>query len=67
MLKISEEYKKLKTLLKIDIPLEKIKEYMKLSPENKLKFLEEINELNYLVYTKMQERADFNSSKDETS
>ncbi len=67
MLKTSERYKKLKTLMKIDIPLEKIKEYMKLSPEDKLKFLEEINLLNYLAYTEMRKRADSNSSKEENS
>lgn len=67
MLKISEKYKNLKTSMKIEIPLEKIKEYMKLSPEDKLKFLEEINLLNYLAYRYMWKRADFSSSKDDTS
>jgi len=52
--------------MKIDIPLEKIKEYMKLSPK-KLEFLEEINLLNYSVFSKILEIASSNSSKDETS
>jgi len=67
MLKTSENYKKLKALMKIDIPLEKIKEFMKLSPEKKLEFLEEINLLNYSVFSESLEIASSNSSKDETS
>lgn len=53
--------------MKIDIPLEKIKEFMKLSPEKKLEFLEEINLLNYSVFSESLEIASSNSSKDETS
>jgi len=67
MLKTSENYKKLKALMKIDIPLEKIKEYMKLSPEKNLEFLEEINLLNYSVFSESLEITSSNSSKDETS
>jgi len=67
MLKTSENYKKLKALMKIDIPLEKIKEFMKLSPEKKLEFLEEINLLNYSVFSESLEIASSNSLKDETS
>lgn len=61
-----QKLQKLKALMKIDIPLEKIKEYMKLSPK-KLEFLEEINLLNYSVFSKILEIASSNSSKDETS
>jgi len=39
MLKTSEKYKKLKAKMRIDFSLEKIKEYMKLSPEKSLNFL----------------------------
>lgn len=53
--------------MKIDIPLEKIKDYINLSPEKKLEFLEEINLLNYLVHSETWESVLSNSSKDETS
>jgi len=67
MLKTSEKYKKLKARMRIDFPLEKIKEYMKLSPEKKLEFLEEINLLNCLAYSEKQDNASLSSSKEETS
>ncbi len=67
MLKTLERYKKLKAEMRIDIPLEKIKEYMKLPPEKKLEFLEEINLLNYLAYSKTEESASLRDSKEGTS
>lgn len=67
MLKTSEKYKKLKAKMKIDFPLEKIKEYMKLPPEKKLEFLEEINLLNYLAYSEKRDNASLSFSKEETS
>ena len=67
MLKISEKYKKLKAKIRIDFSLEKIKEYMKLSPEKKLEFLEEINLLNYLACSEKRDNAFLSSSKEETS
>ena len=67
MLKTSEKYKKLKAKMRIDFSLEKIKENMKLPPEKKLEFLEEINLLNYLAYSEKRDNASLSSSKEETS
>ena len=67
MLKTSEKYKKLKAKMRIDFPFEKIKEYMELPPEKKLKFLEEINLLNYLAYSEKRDNASLSLSKEETS
>ena len=67
ILKTSEKYKKLKAKMRIDFSLEKIKEYMKLPPEKKLEFLEEINLLNYLAYSEKRDNASLSFSKEETS
>ena len=53
--------------MRIDFSLEKIKEYMKLPPEKKLEFLEEINLLNYLAYSEKRDNASLSFSKEETS